>query len=249
MKTNIVCFVQARMGSARLPGKVLLELNNHSVLYHVVTRVQQSNFIDKVVVATTIGQEDDVIIRECEKHGFEHFRGSEEDVLDRYYQAANLYAADHVVRVTSDCPLIDPKIIDLVIYRYLKSFENGINYDYASNCVERSYPRGLDVEIFSKNTLSTAWQNSNELYQREHVTPYIYQHADLFNILSIMNDEDFSSYRITLDTNEDWELINKIFKIQSNNKNISGDMRSIISIINEYPEINKINSHVQQKNK
>ena len=171
---KIGAIIQARMGSTRLPEKVMKNLQGKTVLEHVIERVKQSKLIDEIIIATTTHERDAVIEAEALRCGVKSFRGSEDDVLSRYYYAAKENNIDVVVRITSDCPLIDPEIIDNIVIFY----ENN-NYDIVTNAgsdvANRTYPRGLDVEIFSFDILENAYNNASEKYQREHVTPYIYE--------------------------------------------------------------------------
>ncbi len=204
--TRIVAIVQARMGSTRLPGKVLAEIQGHPMLWYVVERTRAAETVNEVVVATTTELADDPIVTFCREHGVACFRGSEQDVLDRYYQAALRYEADAVVRVTADCPLIDPEIIDKTVRAFLRE-----GADYASNCVERTFPRGLDTEIFAFQVLDAAWRDACRPYERAHVTPYIYENPGRFKILSVVGDEDYSAYRWTVDTSEDLVLVRALY--------------------------------------
>ena len=206
---KVVAIIQARMGSTRLPGKIMKNLCGKTVLAHDIERVRQSKYIDEIVIATTKSKEDDIILKEVSKNGAKVYRGSENDVLSRYYEAAKESEAGVIVRITSDCPLIDPFIVDEVIKVYLSN-----KYDLVTNagvCLEnRTYPRGLDVEVFSFDILKKAFQEAKEMYQREHVTPFIYENSK--NIYYYKNDIDFSKYRWTLDTEEDYKLIEIIYK-------------------------------------
>lgn len=194
------------MGSTRLPNKVLKEICNKPVLWHVVSRVSQATLIQKVVVATTTETGDDAIEEFCIREKILVYRGSKNDVLDRYYQAACLCKADHIVRITADCPLHDPAIIDRVIKIYL---ERG--YSYGSNTFEYTYPDGLDVEVFSFGVLEDAWKNANLESDREHVTPYI-RNSDEVRKVNIRSPCPIPLYRLTLDTPEDFIFITKIFE-------------------------------------
>jgi len=192
---KIVAIIQARMGSTRLPGKVLMDLGGETVLARVLGRLQRAIMIDEIVVATIDSAADDAIIRECQRLEVSCFRGSEDDVLDRYYQAARMFAAEVVVRITSDCPVIDPDLVDETIGTF--QVQCG---DYCSNSFPRTYPRGLDTEVFTMNALEQAWHNARRLYEREHVTPYLYEHPELFRLVSHQGQTDYSEYRWTLDT-------------------------------------------------
>ena len=183
---KIGAIIQARMGSTRLPGKVMMTLKNKTVLEHVIERVRQSNWIDEIIIATTTDKKDNDIEKEALKCGVKVFRGSEDDVLSRYYYAAKEYGLDIIVRITSDCPLIDSKVLDEVIQFYVDK-----NYDVVSNAgadlSKRTYPRGLDTEVFSFKVLENAFTNAKEPYQREHVTPYIYEKSDKIYFLTLFS--------------------------------------------------------------
>lgn len=240
---RIGAIIQARMGSTRLPGKVMKNLEGKTVLAHVIERVKQSNLIDVIVVATTTCKIDDEIEAETLRCGANVFRGSEEDVLSRYYRAAKMNNIDIVIRITSDCPLIDSKVLDQIINHYLTT-----DYDIVSNAgsdlSNRTYPRGLDTEVFSFNVLEDAYKNASEKYQREHVTPYIYEKFK--NIYYYKNNMDYSKYRWTLDTEDDYQLISEIYKYLYRGKH-DFYIEDIIKLFEENPELYDINAHVEQK--
>ena len=195
MKT--VAIIQARMGSSRLPGKVLMDLGGQTVLERVVRRVQHCKYVDEIVVATSILPVDDEIVATCGQMDVPVFRGSESDVLDRFLMAADAHHADICVRITADCPLIDPGLSDEII-RLFKQANPPV--DYASNKIPQSYPRGLDTEVFTIAALKRAWQNASLPYERAHVTIYIYEHPEQFKLLSITSDVERADWRWTLDT-------------------------------------------------
>jgi spore coat polysaccharide biosynthesis protein SpsF len=172
---KVVAIIQARMGSSRLPGKVLTDICGETMLARVVDRVRRSKLINEVMVATTDQAADDAIVAECKKFSVPVSRGDQDDVLSRYFRAAQLSKAEIVVRITSDCPLIDPEVVDKTIAAFLEK-----RPDYASNCLQRTYPRGLDTEVISFTALSRAWQIAHKSYEREHVTPYIIEHPEDF---------------------------------------------------------------------
>lgn len=237
-----VAIIQARVGSTRLPGKVLLDLKGKTVLNHVVDRVKKSKYIDEVIVATTYLEQDDKIVDECNKIGCKYFRGSESNVLSRYYLCAKENKADIVIRITSDCPLIDPLVIDEMLDFYLKS-----NYKLVTNAGDihnRTYPRGLDTEIFDFDTLENAYKNANKDYQKEHVTPYIYENEK--DIYYYKNDIDYSKYRLTLDTKEDFELIKRIYDLLY----MDGEkfyLDDIVKTLLKEPDLEQINKYIKQK--
>jgi spore coat polysaccharide biosynthesis protein SpsF len=241
MKTVVI--IQARMGSTRLSGKVMKNLYGKSVLEHDIERVKQCNQIDDIIIATTDHENDTVIAMEAEKCGVKCFRGSESDVLSRYYFAAKENNADIVVRITSDCPLIDPFVTDQVI-----DFYKTHDYHYVSNGntdpSKVTYPRGLDTEVFSFKGLEEAYLNAKESYQREHVTPYFYE--DGKNVYFYKNNKDYSKYRWTLDTDSDWELIQQIYKHLYKGTH-DFYMEDVVKLMEETPELYEINKDIKQK--
>lgn len=236
---TVVAIVQARMGSTRLPGKVLMDLGGQTVLTRVVWRLRRAHSLAAVVVATSTAPGDEAIMRECERLQVPCSRGSEQDVLDRYYHAARDCNAEAVVRITSDCPLIDPELVDQTVRVFL-----GHGADYASNVFPRTYPRGLDTEIFTRQALDRAWREATEPHQREHVTPYFYEHPELFKLVSTQGTDDYSAYRWTLDTPEDWQLITAIYS-RFNNDDFT--WRDALALMQREPQLAQINSQVRQK--
>jgi spore coat polysaccharide biosynthesis protein SpsF len=238
---NTLAIVQARTGSRRLPGKVLMDLGGQTVLARVVSRLKKrSREIDEMVVATTRRPADDRIVEACESLQVPCFRGAEHDVLDRYYQAAHSYSADTVVRITADCPLIDPELVDETI-RVLRE-ERA---DYASNLFPRTYPRGLDAEVFTIAALDRAWSEAREPYQREHVTPYLYEHPETFRLAVVRGGVDHSRYRWTLDTLEDLELLRTIYSFFDGRDDFS--WQEVLQVIERKPNLSELNSKVRQK--
>lgn len=239
----ITVIIQARTGSTRLPGKVMKELCGKTVLAHDIERVSQAKLADEIIIATTTHDSDDVIVQEAEHLGVKVFRGSEDDVLSRYYFAAKEAGADVVARITSDCPLIDPVILDDVIRVFLDG-----SYDIVTNAgndlSKRTFPRGLDAEVFSFEMLETAHLKAVETYQREHVTPYIYENAK--SVFYYQNDVDYSRYRWTLDTEEDWQLISEIYQ-RLYHREHNFYFKDILSVMEENPELYNINKDIEQK--
>jgi spore coat polysaccharide biosynthesis protein SpsF len=238
MKTTGI--IQARMGSSRLPGKVLTDLGGETVLSRVVHRLSRCALLDEVMVATTFSSWDDAIIGECRSLGVGYFRGSEQDVLDRYYRAAQACNADVLVRITADCPLIDPELVDKTVRVF-----HDQRADYANNTGAHTYPRGLDAEVFSRPALGRAWREACKPYEREHVTPYFYEHPELFRVASADGPEDHGHYRWTLDTPEDLELIRAIYLRFANRDDFS--WTQAIAVMEQEPELRKLNSHILQK--
>lgn len=237
--------IQARMGSTRLPGKVMKTLIDKPVIEHVVNRVKNAKQVDEIVLATTNEKKDDILVEEAKKLDIQYFRGSENDVLSRYYYAAKENNADIIIRITSDCPVIDPKIIDNMIKTFIEISKTG-KIDYISNTIERTYPRGLDTEVFTFEALERAFIEADKSYQREHVTPYIYENPEIFKIEGFKNNIDYSSYRWTLDTIEDFKVIESIYQALYDKDRLFY-FTDIISFIKEHPEISEINKNIEQK--
>lgn len=237
---KIVTIIQARMGSTRLPGKVMKELGGRTVLARVVDRVRCASLTGEVVVATTAQSADDVIVEECRRISVEVFRGGENDVLDRYYRAGQAAGADAVVRITSDCPLIDPEITDDTVQAFLEQ-QPG----YASNALERTYPRGLDTEIMTWHALERSWREAKVPHQRAHVTPYIYENPELFSVLAVKREIDYSHHRWTLDTEEDLAFIRAVYERMDNAGRFS--WREVLALLEREPELVELNRGVTQK--
>ncbi len=241
---NIVCIIQARTGSSRLPGKVLLNLEGKPVLLRVIDRVLESDRINRVVVATTISPEDQQICDLVEGYddSVSVFRGSQDDVLERYYLAAKEAGADAVVRITSDCPLIDPQVIDKVIGAFLKEKK-----DYTANILgKRTYPQGLDTEVFTFKALEEMHNKAEEKEDREHVTLYLRKRPEEFQCLNVENEKDLSFHRWTLDEQADYDLIKEIYG-ELYRKNPHFRMKDVVELFERRPELLKINQNVKQK--
>lgn len=235
-----VAVIQARTGSTRLPAKVLKPLLGEPVLVHVVRRIRRATRVDAVVVATTTASGDDVIAGLAGRLGWPFVRGSEEDLLSRYLLAGRAHAADLVVRITSDCPLVDPALVDEVVEALEAS-----GADYASNTLPpRTYPRGLDVEVFTMVALEAADREDHDPASREHATPYLYRNPDRFRLVGVSANRDLSGHRWTLDTPEDYRLIRHIY-----NGLGRGDFAwtEALALVEAHPEWSAINRHVRQK--
>lgn len=241
---NVVCIIQARVGSTRLPGKVLKNICGKTVLQHDIDRLRRVKNIDEIVIATTILEKDEAIVKEADRLGVKYFKGSEEDVLSRYYYAAKENNADVVVRVTSDCPLIDSEVTEKIIQYYM---DNNDKYDYVSNTIDRTYPRGLDTEVFSFNSLQKAFNEASSMRDREHVTPYIWDNPHLFRLFQYKNQNDYSNLRWTLDTAEDFELINRVYGFLYADKGNNFNINDIIELYRKHPELIEINKDIEQK--
>lgn len=236
-----VCIVQARMTSTRLPGKVLLPLAGKPLLERQLERLRRARLLDAIVVATTTNASDDAIADLCAACGLACFRGSEHDVLSRYAGAAEAAGARHVARVTSDCPLLDPAVVDEVLAAYRQHA-----CDYASNTHPQSWPHGMAVEVFSRAALEQAHAQACTPDEREHVTPFIYWRPDRFRLWNVRRDPDLSAHRWTVDTPEDYELVSRLFEAAFRQRQDFG-LADVLEALDRHPEWARINSHVQQK--
>ena len=241
MRTVIIA--QARMTSTRLPGKVLKTVLGKPLLTYFVERLKRVTLADQVIIATTVNAEDEPIVQICRTIPVGFTRGSEDDVLSRYYDAAVLTGAEIIVRITSDCPLIDPTLVDEMI-RFFK--EHSSSYDYISNSVEPSYPLGMGVEVFSIRALRESYFEATEVSEREHVTPFIYTHPKRYRIGGLRSLRDLSQHRWTVDTKEDLALVSHIIETLYPLKT-SFDMADILELLAKHPEWILINAHVKQK--
>ena len=242
-KNEIIAIVQARTGSTRLPGKILKKILGRPMLSLMLERLSKSNLIDRIIVATTTNKEDDVIENLAKSDGFDVFRGSELDCLDRYYQTAKYYDAKIVLKITSDCPLIDPLLVDKIIQYFL---DNKNKFDYVSNVRPPTFPDGLDVEIFTFSTLEHAWNNATDPNHREHTTTFIHSQPEKFKIGNFFmpNDENlFISHRWTVDYSEDFELIKLIYENLYNEGNIFL-MNEILEFLEKRKDVWNINHHL-----
>lgn len=230
------------MSSTRLPGKVMMKVSGKTLLEHLIDRLKRVKGADDIIIATTTKEADGVIVDAAKKLGVKVFRGSEDDVLERYYLAAKENNIDVIVRVTSDCPLMDPEIVD----RCISFFFSKQPVDYISNCMKRTFPVGLDVEVFSLKALERAFREAKEPAEREHVAPYIYRNPEKFLLAFLENDRDESSFRLTVDTQEDLELIKKIYEaLYPKDRMFGAD--EVMELFSEHPELKKINEKVHQK--
>lgn len=239
---KVLAIVQARMGSTRLPGKVLRDLAGEPMLARVVARLSRAGRLAGVVVATTTQPADDAVAGLCRSRSWPVFRGREEDVLDRYYQAARAYAADAVVRVTADCPLIEPAVVDRVVREFA---ERQPEVAYVSNVVPtRTYPHGLDTEVFTFAALERAWREDANPTWREHVTPYLYRRPELFRIYCVCHDSDLSTMRWTVDTPEDWEFVNRVYRHFGHDR---FSWHDVLALLEQRPDWQQLNRHVRQR--
>ncbi len=272
MNFPTTAIIQARMGSSRLPGKVMLEIAGQPMLVRVVERSRRAARLDQVVVATTIDPSDDPVAELCEKRGYNVFRGSVFDVLDRYYQAASRFEAGLIVRLTADCPLIDPDVIDRTVEAFSGNIQpedvllsrsgpihlfqnsnlevrNPFPFDFAANRLPppwgRTYPIGLDAEVCTFTGLETAWREAREPHQREHVMPFFYDHLERFRVLLVNDERDFGSLRWTVDTPADLELVRQVYASFRGREDFS--WLETLALFERHPELTQINAGVAAK--
>jgi spore coat polysaccharide biosynthesis protein SpsF len=243
-KPRIITIIQARMASSRLPGKVLKQLGHRPVLDWMMARAKRAKRIDEVVVATTTDPSDDPVAAFCEEHSYPYTRGEMHDVLDRYYQAAKHFQADVVVRLTADCPFIDPEMLDANITTFLKA---DPPLDFAANRLplERTVPIGLDTEMCTFAALERVWREAQEPHHREHVMPYFYENPEEFNTLHILHEPDYGHLRWTVDTPEDLALLQEIVKHFPGRDDFS--WLDVLKLVREHPELQEINADIQHK--
>lgn len=241
MKT--VCIIQARMGSTRLPGKVLKEVCGKPLIAHTIARLKKAKGIDHIILATSTLPHDAPLLDAAKKEGVEGFAGSENDVLGRYYEAAKVHRPEVVIRCTGDCPMFDPEITGLVISTH---FKNGT--DYTSNTLTRSYPRGMDTEVFNYSVLERIAHEAKDDFSREHVTPYIYKNPQFFRVKQVVAPPELTDpgLRLCVDTPEDFELIRRIFEALYP-KHPAFSLAEILELVRRHPELREINAHVEQK--
>lgn len=240
-KTAII--VQTRMTSTRLPGKVLKEVLGKTLLEYLIERLRRVELANAMIIATTINDSDLPIVDICNRLGVHVTRGSEYDVLARYYETARLHNVDLIVRVTSDCPLIDPQVIDKAIRFF---HEHDTAYDYVTNGLTQSYPYGMSTEVIPFRVLEEAAREGYAEPEREHVTPFIYLRPERYRIGQVIHEENLSRHRWTVDTPEDFELVRRILEALYPTNPEFG-MRDVLSLLRSHPEWSDINSHVRQK--
>ena len=212
------------------------------MLEHLLSRAKRAKILDKIIIATTDNPEDKAVAELAEKCGADFFRGSEEDVLDRYYQAAKKFGAEHIVRITGDCPLVDPKVIDDVVNFYL---QNQDKYDYVSNVHPPTYPDGMDVEVFPFKLFKRVRKEARLKSEIEHVTPYFYNHPEIFRIGNMKYKKDVSAIRLTVDNPEDLIFVEKVFSAVSS-KNPNFGLEEILEYLEQNPDLLGMNKHIQR---
>ncbi len=238
---SVNAIIQARCGSTRFPNKVFALIDGKPLLWHVVNRLKYATKIDDIIVATTVSEKDDKIEEWCTENNVHCFRGSEENVLNRYYSASEAFPSDYVVRITADDPFKEPKVIDAVVSKLIKE-----GYDHVTNNLPPSFPEGLDCEAFKKSALERSEKEAETAFEREHVTQYIYHHPEIFKIGNVSNEENLSYLRWTVDKDVDFEMVKAVYAHRNPaNKGILL-MDEILDILKANPEIEKINSEVER---
>jgi spore coat polysaccharide biosynthesis protein SpsF len=259
MKPNVVAIIQGRMNSSRLPGKVLADIAGQPMLQRVFMRTSRSATVTETIFATTTDASDNPVAEYCDFSGIPFMRGSQFDVLDRYYQTAKQAKADVVVRITADCPIIDPELMDSVVNTLLED-----EYDFACNRLpppyHRSYPMGLDVEVCTFKVLEQAWKKAKEPQHHEHVMPYLYEGVELtrqsrtletgtstrgFKVVLLHHTTDFGDYRWTVDTPEDLEFMRQIYSRFNGREDFT--WKEVLELVHNEPQLMQINTGVQHK--
>lgn len=238
-KTGAV--IQARMGATRMPGKVMLGIEGEPMIWHVIDRIKKAKKINEIILAIPDTKENDILEKFAKHNNTKYFRGSEKDVLYRYYCAAKEFKIDTILRITSDCPLVDPELVDLLIEKHLNS-----GADYVSNVQKRTFPKGLDIEVFTFDALEKAHKEGKKNSNREHVTLYIREHPGIFRCVNIENNKDLSRMRWTVDETKDLEFVREIYKRLYKREKIFL-MDDVLNILKENPQLLKINGGIKRK--
>lgn len=239
METNqkIIAIIQARLGSSRLPGKVLMDIEGKTMLERVVERTRRAKLVQEVLVTMPLSSLDDRLAEFCKEQGIAFERGREEDLLDQYLQAANKHNAQIIVRITADCPLIDSEVIDRAIQMFTES-----DVDYLSTGrLVTTFPDGLDTEVFTISSLKKAWNEARLPSEREHVTPYIWNHPELFRIITMKNDRDLSSLRWTVDEMRDIEFVRSVYSVL---KDEPFGLVDVLRLLDQKPELKDMNADI-----
>lgn len=230
--------LQARTGSERLPKKVLMDIEGKPMIVHIIERLKLSKEAERIVIATTEKKGDDEIQTLAPKLDVLVFRGSENDVLDRFYKAASKFELDPIVRVTGDCPFVDPQLIDKMIVQFQRK-----RLDYLSNTIRPTFPDGLDAEVFTFSSLERAWKEAKLLSEREHVTPYIKKSSSPSRMENYVNSEDMSNLRWTVDSMDDLVFTRKVYSLVYNDKR-PFTTKDVLYAIKKHPELTEINNHI-----
>jgi spore coat polysaccharide biosynthesis protein SpsF len=241
---KVLCIIQARMGSERLPGKVMKKILGKPMISYTLERLKKARYIDELVLATSTSESEQALVDYLEANGYPYFRGSEKNVLERYVDTANYYGGDIIIRVTGDCPLIDPVIVDEVITYFLNNC-----YDYVRLDVPDTFVRGFDVEIFSKEAMERTYRLTKDFEEnspyKEHVTLYMYKHPEEFSVGYVKGTEIFQkNYRLCVDTPEDFKLVKTIFESLPEQKL---NAKNIIRFLDNNPELAQINKDINQR--
>ena len=255
MKT--IAIIQARTAASRLPGKIFMDINGKPMLSRVIERVRRAKMVDEIVIATTKDHSDDNVEQYCLENACLIFRGNAFDVLDRYYQAARHFQADLIVRITADCPLIDPSVIDHTVNSFLNFgiaepgtiSPESLRYDFAANRLpppwKRTYPIGLDTEVTTFQNLEVAWKEAAHPHQREHVMPFFYEQPERYRILHVTHKPDFGDFRWTVDTPSDLEVVDRIYRHFEPRQFFN--WLEIIALYDQHPELKSINALIEAK--
>ncbi len=235
---KITCVIQARTDSKRLANKVLKEIEDTPMICHIINRIKRSRNVEQIILATTDKDSDKILLDIAEKFKIIGFAGDKDDVLKRFFNAATSFSADPIVRITGDCPLVDPELLDSMIQIFLEN-----KYDYISNTIERTFPDGLDIEIFSFDALKKAHQQAKWSSEREHVTPFIVKNQDLFRIYNYKNKQDLSNLRWCVDGEDDLLMVKQIFHEMNTEQFFS--TADIIDLISKNPKIAEINKNIK----
>jgi spore coat polysaccharide biosynthesis protein SpsF len=243
---RIAAIIQARMGSSRLPGKILMDIAGVPMLARVVERVKCSEIIQDVIVATTVDPEDDIVLQFCNKREYACIRGENHDVLSRYMKAAQTYNADIIVRITADCPLMDHHVIDKTLEAFLSAYpEAQFGTNRGLNQIERTYPIGMDVEVMTFEVLKLAYHEAKKPYQREHVTPFLYETVGRFQKISIDSGGEYGDQRWAVDTPEDLKFVREVFTHFAGREDFT--FEDVISLLERETELLEINAQIKQK--
>ncbi len=235
---KLAVIIQARMGSTRLPNKVMAEILGKPMLWHLISRIKQSKYNPEIIIATSISEEDKQILQLAKDLNIKSFAGSVDDVLDRFYQAALKFRSETFVRITADCPLIDPKVFDEVVKAFLVD-----DVDFTSNTHPPTYPDGLDVEVFSFKTLEKTWKEAKLSSEREHVTAYMWKNPNIFKLNNVYNDFDIHELRWTVDEKEDLLFVKEVYRnLYPKKKNFL--MADILNLLVKKPELSEINNNI-----
>jgi spore coat polysaccharide biosynthesis protein SpsF len=241
LTSKTIAILQARMGSSRLPGKSLQDLAGRPLLAHVIARARAIDGIDRVVVATTTDPRDEAIEALAQAEGVAAFRGSEDDVLDRFYGAAKTHGGDVIMRLTADCPVLDPRVSGMVLKRFMQG-----DVDYAGIGSPPTYPDGLDTEVFSIVALERAWREATLPSEREHVTPYIWKHPDEFRLVNLTHDPDLSAHRWTVDTAEDLAFVRAVYGHLYDPNAAPFGMDAVLALLAREPRLRDMNRGIER---